>query len=388
MKLKVSERSSILQQSEIRNMSLECDKIGGINLSQGICDLETPTVVKAGAKKAIDNGFNHYTRYDGLEELRKAIAKKVLNFNKLKVDPEKNIVVSAGTTGALYCALLALLNPKDEIMIFEPYYGYHINTLQAVGAKPIYIKLNPSKGWSFDMKELEKKVTNKTKGIMINTPGNPSGKVFSKEELNKITDFCIKHDLFIFTDEIYEYFIYDGLSYNSPMSIKKAFDRTIAISGYSKTFSTTGWRVGYVICHEKWKKTIGYMNDLVYVNAPSPLQIGIAQGILTLKDDFYLNIKNQYQLKRDKICKILTEIGLTPHIPQGAYYILADVSKVPGKTSKEKAMYILKKTSVATVPGSAFYHGKGGENLVRFCFAKNDTILENACKKLRELKIK
>ena len=142
------------------------------------------------------------------------------------------------------------------------------------------------------------------------------------------------------------------------MSIKKAFERTIAIAGYSKTFSTTGWRVGYVICHEKWKQTIGYMNDLVYVNAPSPLQIGVAQGINKLKKEFYTNIRNKYQIKRDKVCKTLKEIGLTPYVPQGAYYILADVSQVPGKTSKEKAMYILKKTNVATVPGSAFYHDK------------------------------
>lgn len=384
MGLSVSKRTRFLSQSEIRNMSIECDKIGGVNLSQGICDLECPDPVKKGAHFAIDSGINHYTRYDGLEELRKAIAVKEWKYNRIKADPEKNIIASAGATGAFYCACLALLNPGDEVIIFEPFYGYHVNTLLAADAVPKYVKTEPP-NWNIDFHRLEKVVTKKTKGIMINTPANPSGKVFTQAELMKITDFCESFDLFIFTDEIYEYFIYDGYKHISPASIEKNWHRTITISGHSKTFSITGWRVGYCICDEKWAKMIGYINDLIYVCAPSPLQIGVACGINELSDEFYQSVKRQYQAKRDKICSILEEVELNPNIPAGAYYVLANAKRLVGKTSKEKAMYLLTKTNVASVPGSSFYHDKSGENLLRFCFAKDDDILDMACKNLKNL---
>jgi aminotransferase len=385
MKLSTSDRSKKIVQSEIRNMSIECDKVNGINLSQGFCDLELPLPVKNGAKDAIDAGINQYTKYDGLLELRKAIASKLTRHNNINVDPEKNIIVSCGATGAFYSACLALLNPGDEIIVFEPYYGYHINTLLAAGAKPVYIKMNPP-DWNFNMDELEKAVTEKTKGIIINTPSNPSGKVFSTEELDKLADFCIRHDLFVFTDEIYEYFIYDGLYHTSPMSIEKIKDRTILISGYSKTFSVTGWRIGYCVCDEKWATMIGYISDLVYVCGPAPLQFGVAKGISELPDEFYKSICAEHKLKRDKICSVLDSVELKPFIPHGAYYVLVDASSFPGKTSKEKAMYLLQKTGVASVPGSAFYHDNGGDNLLRFCFAKKEKELNLACEKLLTLK--
>lgn len=385
MSLSTSDRSKKIIQSEIRNMSIECDKVGGINLSQGFCDLELPSPVKNGAKDAIDAGINQYTRYDGLPELRNSIASKLARHNNIHINPEKNIIVSCGATGAFYSACLALLNFGDEVIVFEPYYGYHANTLLAVGAKPVYVRLNPP-DWTFNMDELEKLVTKKTKGIIVNTPANPSGKVFSVEELNKIADFCIRHDLFVFTDEIYEYFVYDNLKHISPGSLINIKDRTIIISGYSKTFSITGWRIGYCICDEKWATMIGYVNDLVYVCGPAPLQMGVSKGINELPDEFYQSICTEYKLKRDKICSVLKEIGLMPFIPQGAYYVLADASYLPGGTSKEKAMYLLQKTGVASVPGSAFYHDNGGDNLLRFCFAKKDNELDNACKKLLTFK--
>jgi len=384
MKLSVSKRSAKIVQSEIRAMSIECDRINGINLSQGVCDLELPEPVKNGAKDAMDRGINQYTRYDGLPELRNAIAKKMLAYNGIKADPEKNIIVSCGATGAFYSACLALLNPGDEVIIFEPYYGYHINTLLAAGAKPVYVKMLPP-GWSFSLKDIEKAVTPRTKGIMINTPANPSGKVFTLDELKQIAAFSIKHDLFVFTDEIYEYFVYDEHKHISPASLPEIKDRAITISGYSKTFSITGWRIGYCVCDEKWATMIGYINDLVYVCGPAPLQIGVARGIEDLPDSFYRHLRDEYLAKRDRICAVLKQAGLHPYVPQGAYYILSDVSNVPGKTSKEKAMYILNKTGVASVPGSAFYHGKGGENLVRFCFAKKDDVLDSACEQLKKI---
>ncbi len=385
MKLRVSKRSSLLTQSEIRNMSIECDKIDGINLSQGVCDLETPLPVRLGAKKAIDAGYNQYSRYDGIDELRQAIAKKMWVFNKIKTDPDKNIIVSSGSTGAFYSACLALLNPGDEVILFEPYYGYHVSTLLAAEAVPVYVKLSPQ-DWAFKIIDLEKIVSEKTKGIMINTPANPSGKVFSKDELKILATFAIKHDLFIFTDEIYEYFVYDNKTHMSPGSLPEIADRTITISGYSKTYSITGWRIGYSVSHQKWTQAIGYINDLVYVCAPTPLQFGVAQGIMQLKQKQYTNLRLSYTKKRDKFCAVLNKIGIKPYVPEGAYYVLADASGLPGKNSKEKAMYLLKKTKVAAVPGSAFYHDQSGEKFLRFCFAVKDNILDEACERLLKLK--
>ena len=384
MRLSISRRTEALVQSEIRNMSVECDRIGGVNLSQGICDLELPQPVLNGAYEAMIQGVNHYTRFDGLAVLRRAIAQKMLSYNNLKANPERNVVVSSGATGAFYSACLALLNPGDEVILFEPFYGYHVNTLLAADAVPVFVTLAPP-DWQFDIQEIEKSITNKTKGILINTPANPSGKVFSFDELEKIADLVSKYNLFLFTDEIYEYFLYDGHIHISPGTFGNVTDQTITISGYSKTFSITGWRVGYAVCHEKWAKMIGYISDLVYVCAPAPLQVGVAKGILTLSSDYYSSLCNQYLIKRDLLCNALSKLGITPFIPHGAYYVLADVSAIPGGTSKDKAMYILEKIGVATVPGSAFYVSGQGENLVRFCFAKSTDILEEACSRLGRL---
>jgi aminotransferase len=219
----------------------------------------------------------------------------------------------------------------------------------------------------------------------VNTPANPCGKVFTRKELDLIADLAIKHDLFVFTDEIYEYFLYEGRKHISPGSIARIKDRTITISGYSKTFSVTGWRIGYAACHEKWAEIIGYMNDLIYVCAPTPLQAGVAKGITNLPKSFYKGLCDLYAGKRELLCSALEKAGLKPYVPPGAYYVLADVSGLPGKTSKDKAMHILRKTGVACVPGSAFYHDKGGENLVRFCFAKDDKDLKEACRRLQKL---
>jgi aminotransferase len=381
MTIAISHLSKEISQSEIRNMSIECDRIGGINLSQGICDLELPLPVKLGAVMAMDNGVNHYTRYDGLNELREAIASKMTTYNKINTDARKNVVVSCGATGAFYSVCLALLNRGDEVILFEPYYGYHSSTLIAAGAVPVYVTLTPPE-WSFDMKELEKAVTPRTKAIMICTPANPCGKVYSQNELNELAEFAVKHDLFVFTDEIYEYFVYDNHKHISPGSLDIISDRTITISGYSKTFSITGWRIGYAVCNEKWAQMIGYVSDLIYVCGPAPLQIGVAHGINDLPEIYYQDLCNEYFLKREKICAGLTKAGITPYIPHGAYYALANVSHIPGKSSKEKAMYILNKTGVATVPGGAFYSSDKGENLIRFCFAKSNSILDEACERM------
>ncbi|MBC7360493.1 MAG: aminotransferase class I/II-fold pyridoxal phosphate-dependent enzyme [Desulfacinum sp.] len=384
MTLKVSRRLEWVAQSEIRNMSIECERLGGINLSQGVCDLEIPDPVRRGAQRAIDEGYNVYTRYDGLQELREAIAHKHKQFSGLEVDPEGEVIVSAGATGAFYCACLALLEPGDEVIVFEPFYGYHISTLVATQARPVFVRLRPP-GWTFTEEDLEAAVTPRTRGILVNTPANPSGKVFSREELETVGRFATRHDFFIFTDEIYEYFVYDGRRHVPPAAVEGIRERTITISGLSKTFSITGWRIGYCICDRKWARPIGWFNDLVYVCAPAPLQIGVARGLLQLDAGYYEHIAREYEGKRDRICDALTRAGLDPVVPQGAYYVLADISRLPGDTSKDKAMFLLQKTGVAAVPGEAFYHDEAGSQLARFCFAKRDDVLDEACRRIAQL---
>jgi aminotransferase len=386
MTLQLSRRHEWVTQSEIRNMSIECDRVGGINLSQGVCDTEVPLMVRRAAQEAMDQGINTYTRYDGLDELREAIALKQERFTGMKVNPHREIVVSAGATGAFYCACLALLNPGDEVILFEPYYGYHLQTLVATQAVPVYLRTVPP-GWSFNYADLEKVRTSRTRGIMVNTPSNPSGKVYNRSDLDIIARFAEDHDLFVFTDEIYEHFIYDGREHLPPATLPGMARRTITISGLSKTFSITGWRIGYCICDPRWAQAIGFFNDLIYVCAPAPLQMGVARGLMELGREYYQGLAREYLRKREIICQALSEAGLNPWIPEGAYYVLADISRLPGKNSKERAMSLLKKTGVACVPGEAFYHDDAGESLARFCFAKENNVLEEAGRRLERLKI-
>jgi aminotransferase len=378
-----SDRSRDIVQSEIRNMTLECNRVNGINLAQGVCDTDTPREVIEGAHQAAVDGMNAYTRYDGLPILRQAIAKKFREFNHLDVDPEGEVICSNGATGAFYCTCMALLNPGDEVIVLEPYYGYHVNTLLAMDAVPVYVRMDPP-DWELDLERIKERIGPRTKAIIVNTPSNPSGKVFTRGELKALTDLAVDHDLFIFSDEIYEYFVYDDRQHLSPLSFPDARDRVIVISGYSKTFSITGWRIGYAVCDSKWARMIGYMNDLVYVCPPAPLQVGVAKGINELSGEFYRRLCRQYQSKREMIVEGLRDGGLYPYVPQGSYYVLADVSSVPGKDSKAKALHILKECGVASVPGSAFYH-EDGQDLVRFCFAKKEDVLRLACVRLSRL---
>mgnify|MGYP000849116231 CR=1 FL=1 len=384
MALRLSTRHEWVLQSEIRNMSIECDRVGGINLSQGVCDTEVPLEVREGAKRAIEEGMNIYTRYDGIDELREAIAWKQKKFYGLDVDAEREIVVSAGATGALYCACLALLDPGDEVILFEPFYGYHLSTVVATLAVPRFVKTEPP-NWRFTEESLEACVTPRTRAIMVNTPANPTGKVLTRAELETIARIAVRHDLFVLTDEIYEHFLYDGRTHVTPASLPGMAGRTITISGFSKTFSITGWRIGYCICNSRWAQTIGYFNDLVYVCAPAPLQAGVARGVRALGTDYYRKIAEEYRRKRDRLCAVLAGAGLAPYVPEGAYYVLADMSRLPGANSKERAMELLRRTGVAAVPGEAFFNGTGGENLARFCFAKKDEDLEEACRRIERL---
>jgi aminotransferase len=377
----VNRRMADLAQSEIRAMTQACVSAKGLNMAQGVCDTPVPPAVLRAAGRAIEDGYNVYTRFDGLPELRQAIAGKLARYNGITVDSETEVTVSAGATGAFHCACAALLNPGDEVILFEPYYQYHISALLAVEAIPVLVKMHPPK-WSYDSCQLEQAMTQKTKAIIVNSPGNPSGKVFTLEELEGIAALASRHDLFVFTDEIYEYFLYDGRRHLSMAALPGMAERTITIGGYSKTFSVTGWRIGYTAAARPWAQAIGAMNDLLYVCAPAPLQKGVAGGILELPDDFYRDLARSYQDKRDRFCSALAEAGLTPSIPDGAYYVLADASKLPGSTGKARAMYLLEQTGVAGVPGEAFFSGRTGADFIRFSYAKTDADLEEACRRL------
>jgi aminotransferase len=383
--VEVSVNSSRIKQSEIRIMSVECERVRGVNLAQGVCDTEVPEPVRRAAKAAVDAGLNQYTRLDGIPALRGAIANKLRDHNRLTVDPEAQLLVTSGATGGFFAACMAMLNPADEVILFEPCYGYHAHTLTAMNCKPVFVRLN-APDWKFIADDVERVITPRTKAIVVNSPANPSGKVMSRAELGWLAEIAVKHDLLVFTDEIYEYFLYDGHEHVRIATLPGMAERTITISGFSKTFSITGWRIGYAACPARWKTSIGYFHDLTYICAPAPFQHGAAAGLNELPKKFYEDLRLEYLHKRDLICSALTQAGLAPSIPQGAYYILADVAALPGSNSKEKAMHLLRETGVAAVPGNAFYHDDAGENLLRFCFAKRLTDLENACNRLQRLR--
>jgi aminotransferase len=385
MTLSLSRRCRNIAQSEIRAMSVECERVRGLNLAQGVCDTPVPPSVRAGAQRAIDEGINSYTRHDGIAELRSAVARKMAHDNGIAADPETQIVISGGSTGSFYSACLALLDPGDEVVLFEPFYGYHLNTLLSVEAVPAFVPMR-APDWIFSKADLEKVVTTRTRAIVVNTPGNPSGKVYTRQELDWIAEVAIERDLFVFTDEIYEYFLYDGRRHLSPATLPGMADRTVTISGLSKTFSITGWRIGYSVSNPKWAQMIGYMSDLVYVCAPAPLQAGVARGLMELDDAYYAGLRAEFVGKREVICSALAKAGLPPYRPQGAYYVLADLSRLPGTNGKDRAMRLLKETGVACVPGEAFFHDpNSGAGLGRFCFAKTDEELLDATRRLARL---
>ena len=371
-------------QSEIRAMSTACEQMGGINLAQGVCDTPVPAPVEEAAIQAIRDGHNIYTRLDGIGRLRSAISAKQKRDYGLLYDAETEVLVASGATGGLHAAAMALLNPGDEVLLFEPFYGYHVSTLKSMRVNPVLVPL-AAPHWVLDTDALHAAITPKTRAILLNTPSNPGGKVFSLSELEAVAEVCRQHDLFLFTDEIYEYFVYDGLRHISPATLDGMRERTVVISGFSKTFSVTGWRLGYVTADKKWMGALSYFHDLTYVCAPSALQHGAAAGLEQLPPSFYAELAASHQSKRARILSALTAAGLTPTTPSGAYYVLADATNLPGKTAAEKARMLLAATGVASVAGSAFFRPGRGENLLRFCFAKKDHDLDEACERLRQL---
>jgi aminotransferase len=379
----ISDRLRGLVQSDIRRMSRECERVGGINLGQGICDLPTLPELIDGACDAIRANKATYSKFEGIDILRERIARKVERHNGFTADPAKEIVVTVGSSGGFLAAAMATLNVGDEVILFEPYYGYHLNTFTVLGFEPKFVPLK-APDWTIDFDVLRAAFTPKTKAIVVCTPSNPSGKMFTREELEKIGALCREFGTWIFTDEIYEYIVYDGRKHVSVASLPSCRDLAITISGFSKTFSITGWRVGYVIADERVAGPIGLMNDLFAICAPTPLQWGVARA-LEIGDEYYANMASDYEKKRDMLADALSEAGFTPSIPQGAYYMLAQIPD-EFRDDKEAAQALLETTRVASVPGSAFFVSEAGKRMLRFCFAKDFDSLEEACKRLRAFK--
>jgi len=371
-------------QSEIRFMTTECDRVGGINLAQGVCDTPVPAVVEAAAIQAIRDGMNIYTRCDGIARLREAIAAKQMRDYGLTYEPENEVMVASGATAGLHAAAMALLNPGDEVILFEPFYGYHVNTLNSLRVKPVLVAL-AEPDWQLDVDAMRAAVTPRTRAILLNTPANPTGKIFTEPELEAVAQLCIEHDLFLITDEIYEYFVYDGARHICAATLPGMRERTVVVSGFSKTYSITGWRVGYAVADARWMPAIAHFHDLTYVCSPAPFQVATAAGLEQLPPSFYTKVANDHQAKRERLLAALNDAGMQPFVPPGAYYIMASAERLPGKTAAEKARYLLRATGVAAVAGSAFFRPGRGENLLRYCFAKQDADLDEACARLRKL---
>jgi aminotransferase len=376
----ISDRLRGLVQSDIRRMSRECDRVNGINLGQGICDLPTIPELVEGACDAIVANKATYSKFEGIDLLRERIARKLAHYNGLTVDPAKEIVVTVGSSGGFLTAAMATLNAGDEVILFEPYYGYHLNTLSVLGFIPKFVPLQ-APDWSIDFDALRAAFTRKTRAIVVCTPSNPSGKMFTREELEKIGALCREFNAWVFTDEIYEYIVYDGRKHVSMASIPSCRDITITISGFSKTFSITGWRIGYAVADPRVAGPIGLMNDLFAICAPTPLQWGVARA-LEVPDSYYRNLAADYQKKRDILADALTEAGFRPSIPEGSYYMLAEIPS-EFRNDREAAQSLLENARVASVPGSAFFVSDVGRKMLRFCYAKDFESLEEACSRIR-----
>jgi aminotransferase len=385
MRRPIARRVQGLVQSDIRRMTRECERVGGINLGQGICDLPTPPLVREGAIAAIRAQKSTYSYAEGASELREAIAAKLLRDNGIRADAAREIVVTVGATGAFASTIHALLDPGDGILLLEPYYGYHLNTAILAGLEPQYLTL-AAPHFRLVETELRAALQPNTRAIVICTPGNPSGRMFTHGELEMLARVAREHDLLVITDEIYEFIRYDGRAHVSPASVADLWERTVSILGLSKTFSITGWRLGYAVAREELARAITLVNDLFYVCAPTPLQYGVAEGFRA-PASFFTDLADEYAKKREMLCTALAAANLSPIVPEGAYYVLADTGAHGFPNARAAAMTLLERTGVAAIPGTAFFRGASGERFLRFCYAKEDAVLAEACRRLAEFKV-
>lgn len=375
-------------------MTQLCLKHNAINLSQGTPAYQPPDEVKHAAIEAIQEGYNQYSITWGAPTFREAIAQKMTTFNNIPTDAAENVTVTCGSTEGMLSTLLAIINPGDEVIIFEPYYeNYGPDTIIS-GAKPVYVALretyteNGELRFTYDVTELQKAFTTNTKAIIINTPNNPLGKVFTLDELQQIANLCCEYDCIAVTDEIYEHMIYDDKQHISIGSLPEMQDRTITVSGLSKTYSMTGWRLGYVVAPETLTGAIRKMHDFITVGAPHPLQrAGVAA--LNLPDSYYQELLQKYNKNRIRLVNTLKEAGFHCHPPEGAYYIMTDITDFGFPDDTTFAHWLVKEIGVGGVPGSSFYSRPNlGKTKFRFMFSMADQVLAEAGERLMKIRSK
>jgi aminotransferase len=380
----LARRVQFFAESVIREMTRLAVRHGAINLGQGMPDFETPQEIKDAACRAIQDGFNQYAITWGAPPLRQAIAAKARRFNGIDCDPETNITVCCGATECMMAAMLALVNPGDEVIVFQPFYENYAPDAMLSGATPVWVSMHPP-DWHLDFDDLCRAFTPKTRAIILNTPNNPTGRVFTRSELAEIASLCVKHNVFALSDEIYEHIIYNGQPHISIATLPGMAERTVTISGLSKTFSVTGWRLGYCIASAAITDGIRRAHDFLTVGAPHPLQIAGAAA-LALPDSYYEQLREDYRRRRDLFLPYLHQAGFTFAEPEGAYYVMTDFHFPGFSNDTEFVHWLIKEIGVSGVPGSSFLSPPElGHRKVRFMFAKRDETLHQAGERLLKL---
>jgi aspartate/methionine/tyrosine aminotransferase len=387
--VRISERVQGFTESVIREMTRVVSQHGGVNLAQGMPNFPPPPAVIAAAHRALDGDFHQYAITWGAPSLRRAIADKYRRFYGMAVDPELHVTVCCGSTETMISTLLAVLDPGDEVIVFEPFYENYGPGCIIAGAVPVWVPLEPP-DFSFDPERLARAVSPRTRAIIFNSPNNPSGKVFSPADLRVIADLCLRHDLLAITDEIYEHIVYDGLGHTPIATLPGMAERTITISGVSKSYSVTGWRVGWAVAPPELSVGIRRAHDFVTVGAPHPLQEA-AVTALELPAAYYVELGRAYQARRDLLFDYVERAGFVTWKPRGAYYLLTDAAHFIKRLGLEDdtafAMWLIREVGVATVPGSSFYaHPELGRTKIRFCFPKTDDVLIEAGERLQKLR--
>jgi len=380
----LARRTEGFTESVIREMTRLNAVHGGINLAQGFPNFAAPSVLKDAAKKAIDADVNQYAITWGSKSLRDALARTYGELYGMQVDPETMLTVTCGATEAMISTLLAIVEPGDEVVVLEPFYENYGPDADIAGAKPVYVALRPPQS-AFDPDELRAAFTQRTKAIIVNTPNNPTGRVFTREELTLIAELCIEHDAIAITDEIYEHILYTGT--HIPIATLPGMrDRTVTISGASKTFSVTGWRVGWIVAPPELTAGIRKVHDFVTVGAPAPLQEAVAAG-LALGRPYYDTLSKEYRARRDLLVPALERAGFAPRTPEGAYYVLCDITPFGFDDDVAFAHWLVQSVGVAGVPGSSFYsEPELGRHLIRFTFCKTHDVLDAAAERLLRTK--
>ncbi len=394
MKKLVSDKAELFTESVIREMTRVASLHGAINLAQGFPDFPTPDEIKRAAMQAIEQDINQYAITWGAKRLRDAIARKYAEHYGMEMDPESEITVCCGSTEAMIASLMAIINPGDEVIVFEPFYENYGPDSILSGAVPRYVTLyppdlnrEPEGDWYFEPAELEAAFNERTKAIIINTPNNPTGKVFSRWELDLIAGLCQRWNVIAVTDEIYEHIVYDGHQHTPIATLPGMRERTITINAMSKTYSVTGWRVGYAIAPPRLTSAIRKVHDFLTVGAPAPLQEAGAVA-LSMPRAYYQQLAADYARRRDLLLDLLNQGGFRCYKPRGAYYIMSDISPFGFANDTDFSLFLTREIGVAPVPGSSFYHrAEYGYNQVRFCFCKRDATLEEAGRRLQKLRL-